>query len=773
MNIGPSEGAWARSENACSTDPVTREYEESPLHTPTRLSRIVLFGLALALMPLPACASLPQPIAAADPTGRIVEKASKGVLVFHADADARDNARPSFALVEPLTITGPADTRHLPVEVSFGTAGERWTASIAIEEGTSLYGTGEVSGPLRRNGRVVETWNTDAYGYMDDAKSLYTSHPWVLAVRADGTAFGVLADTTNRCEIDLTDGIVFRAVGPPQPVIVLEGDSPQAVMRLLGDITGTITMPPKWAVGYHQCRYSYDPATRVMEVAREFRDRDIPADVIWMDIDYMDGYRVFTFDDKDFPDPKALNESLAELGFHNVWMIDPGIKKEDGYFVYDEGTANDVWTKRADKTTVFEGEVWPGVCVFPDYTNAAVRTWWAGLYEDFMGYGITGVWNDMNEPAVFNTPTKTMPEDNWHDADPELGGPDSHARYHNVYGMLMVKATREGVMATNPDKRPFVLSRANFMGGHRYGATWTGDNSADWYHLDVSISMTLNLGLSAQPFAGPDIGGFAGNGPPELFARWIGFGALLPFSRGHTAKGNIDKEPWAFGPEIEATSRRALERRYRLMPHIYTLFREASLTGMPIARPLFFADPVDPALRTEDDAFLLGAGLLVAAQMQPARDRLIALPKPIDGIAWREFDFPSFDGGRDSKDPDQPALYIKPGAIIPTGPVMEFVNEKPLDPLTLIVYLDADGRATGTLYEDAGTGWDYLDGDYLQTTYAARRTGDSVRVRIIATEGDRPRLARALHVRLLLPDGREVTATGTDGTGLTIKLPTD
>jgi alpha-glucosidase len=751
----------------------TRRPEEPHLPTLKHLLRTGILSLAVSIAPLSSCAAQPTAVAPASASNRIVEQAQDGVLVFHRDAESRKNARPSFALVEPLTISGPANMQHLPVEVSFGTDGARWTASVAIEPGTSLYGTGEVSGPLRRNGRVVETWNTDAYGYMDDAKSLYTSHPWVLAVRADGTAFGVLADTTNRCEIDLTDGIVFRAVGPPQPVIVLEGDSPQAVMRLLGDITGTITMPPKWAIGYHQCRYSYDPATRVLEVANEFRSRDIPADVIWMDIDYMDDYRVFTFDEKDFPDPKALNESLAELGFHNVWMIDPGIKKEAGYFVYDQGTASDVWTKRADKTTTFEGEVWPGVCVFPDFTNASVRTWWAGLYEDFMGNGITGVWNDMNEPAVFNTPSKTMPESNWHDADSELGGPDSHARYHNVYGILMARATREGVMATNPDKRPFVLSRANFMGGHRYSATWTGDNSADWYHLDVSISMTLNLGLSAQPFAGPDIGGFAGNGPPELFARWIGFGALLPFSRGHTAKGNIDKEPWAFGPEIEATARRALERRYRLIPHLYTLFREASLTGMPIARPLFFADPVDPALRTEDDAFLLGAGLLVAAQMQPARDRLIALPKPIDGIAWRQFDFPSFDGGRDSKDPDQPALYIKPGTIIPTGPVMEFVDEKPLDPLTLIVCLDAKGRATGTLYEDAGIGWAYRDGDYLQTTYAARRTGKTVRVRIIATDGDRVRPKRAVHVRLLLPDGREITAAGTNTTGINLELPGD
>ncbi|MEZ6242336.1 MAG: glycoside hydrolase family 31 protein [Phycisphaerales bacterium] len=704
------------------------------------------------------------------PAQIVSESIGDGIVRFHASASARDHRLPSMALEHPRAATGaaPAD---FPIDVVFGHEGDRWTASVAIDPGTSLYATGEVAGPLLRNGRVVETWNTDAYGYQDDAKSLYTSHPWVLGVRADGSAFGVLCDTTSRCEIDLTSGIVFRAMGQEQPVIVIERDTPLAVCEALGELTGTITLPPKWAIGYHQCRYSYDPESRVKEIAQGFREHDIPADVIWMDIDYMDGYRVFTFDSPDFPDPKALNDWLGERGFHNVWMIDPGVKDEKGYFVRDSGQAHDVWVKRADKTTTFTGEVWPGVCVFPDFTSADVRTWWSGLYKDFMAKGISGVWNDMNEPAVFNSPTKTMPEDNWHRADAELGGPGPHARYHNVYGMLMVQATREGVMKANPDKRPFVLSRANYIGGHRYAATWTGDNSADWYHLDVSIPMTLNLSLSGQPFCGPDIGGFAGNGDGEMFARWMGFGALFPFSRGHTAKGNIDKEPWAFGEEVEATCRRALERRYRLIPYLYTLFEESSRTGAPIARPTFFADPVDPALRSEDDSFLLGSDLLVVAQIQPSRDRVQVLPKPIDGVAWRLFDFESFDGGRDSKDPDQPRLFARPGSIIPTGPVMEYVDEKPLDPVTLIVCLDADGHATGELYEDSGEGWGYKHRQYLRTTYEAQRRANVLILRVAATDGERARPERLLAVRVLLEDGTEVRATGKDGATLEIPLP--
>ncbi len=684
--------------------------------------------------------------ASAQPLAEVI---ADEIVRFDASPEAADARRPSFALQRSFPAIGALETKSLAVVPTFQVDDDgRYAASIQIEAGTSLYGTGQCAGPLLRNGFVTEAWNFDAFGYGLDAKNLYTSHPWVLAVRADGTAFGVLADTTERCEIDLRDGITFRSPNYQFPIIVIEGDSPQEVMMGLGELTGTIAMPPKWAVGYHQCRYSYNPESRVKEVVTEFRNRKLPADVIWMDIDYMDEYRVFTFDDDQFPDPAALNAWLDERGFSNVWMIDPGVKKEDGYFVYDSGTELDVWTKKADGE-VFTGEVWPGVCVFPDFFNEDVRTWWAGLYDDFMATGIDGVWNDMNEPAVFNVASKTMPEDNIHYADEELGGTGTHARYHNVYGMQMIRASREGVMNVNPTKRPFVLSRANYIGGQRYGATWTGDNSANWAHLDMSIPMTLNLSLSGQPFAGPDIGGFAYNGDGELFARWMGFGTLMPFARGHTAKGNIDKEPWSFTPEVEATCRRALERRYRLMPYIYTLFHESSVTGMPIAMPTFFADPADPALRSEDDSFLLGPDLLVSVSATPEGDRAQIVPAAVDGVEWAEFDFPSFDGGRDSKDTDLPTLRIRPGAIIATAPVTQYFGDRPdsRDELTLIVHLDANGYARGELYEDAGDGFGYLAGEYLRTVYEAHLVDGKVTVTIAESEGDMPRPNRKVFVR--------------------------
>ncbi|MCA9303374.1 MAG: hypothetical protein KC996_04565, partial [Phycisphaerales bacterium] len=291
----------------------------------------------------------------------VAEAIGQGIVRFDASAEAAAGRRPSFALVRDFQPIAKLNPAQLAVVPEYGFENDRYTASISIEPGTSLYGTGECAGPLLRNGFVTETWNLDAFGYGLDAKNLYTSHPWVLAVRADGSAFGVLADTTERCEIDLRDGITFRAVGPEFPVIVIDRASPQEVMKGLGELTGTIAMPPKWAVGYHQCRYSYNPESRVKEIVTEFRSRKLPADVIWMDIDYMDGYRVFTFDDEQFPDPAGLNEWLDERGFSNIWMIDPGVKKEAGYFVYDSGEALDVWTKTANGKT-FTGEVWPGVC---------------------------------------------------------------------------------------------------------------------------------------------------------------------------------------------------------------------------------------------------------------------------------------------------------------------------------------------------------------------------------------------------------------------------
>ena len=630
---------------------------------------------------------------------------------------------PSFALKAEPQEKGmlPSNWQLYPImEKKKGHA----SAYLDVPQGTSLYGGGEVTGPLLRNGQSIKLWNTDSGAYsVDNGKRLYQSHPWVMGVRPDGTSFGILFDTPYKAKLTTTDErINFETEGELFRIFVIDRESPQAVIKGLAELIGTMPMVPRWALGYQQCRFSYTPASRVIEVADTFRIKRIPCDVIWMDIDYMDGYRIFTFNPQTFPDPAALNRDLHIRGFHSAWMIDPGAKVDSTYFVYKSGTANDVWVKTAQGKE-FHGDAWPGACAFPDFTQPKTVRWWADLYKDFLDKGVDGVWNDVNEPQISNTPTGTMPEDNKHlGGDKIPAGP--HLKYHNVYGYLMVKASREGIMKARPQNRPFILTRSNFLGGQRFAATWTGDNASWESHMTMSVPMILTLGLSGQPFSGADVGGFLFNPDANLFGRWMALGAFYPFSRGHACAGTINKEPWAFGQKVEDVSRMALERRYVLLPYYYTLLHEASETGMPIMRPVFFADPKDTLLRAEEQAFLIGENLLVV----PEWAKNPALPKGI----WRNL---SLIPG-DDKDSYQAKLKIRGGAIIPTGKIIQNTNEKSLDPLTLLVCLDEKGEAHGTLYWDEGDNWSFKDGNYSFQHFTAIRTADNkVQVKITQKKG--------------------------------------
>lgn len=630
---------------------------------------------------------------------------------------------PSFALKAEPQEKGmlPSNWQLYPImEKKKGHA----SAYLDVPQGTSLYGGGEVTGPLLRNGQSIKLWNTDSGAYsVDNGKRLYQSHPWVMGVRPDGTSFGILFDTPYKAKLTTTDErINFETEGELFRIFVIDRESPQAVIKGLAELIGTMPMVPRWALGYQQCRFSYTPASRVIEVADTFRIKRIPCDVMWMDIDYMDGYCIFTFNPQTFPDPAALNRDLHIRGFHSAWMIDPGAKVDSTYFVYKSGTANDVWVKTAQGKE-FHGDAWPGACAFPDFTQPKTVRWWADLYKDFLDKGVDGVWNDVNEPQISNTPTGTMPEDNKHlGGDKIPAGP--HLKYHNVYGYLMVKASREGIMKARPQNRPFILTRSNFLGGQRFAATWTGDNASWESHMTMSVPMILTLGLSGQPFSGADVGGFLFNPDADLFGRWMALGAFYPFSRGHACAGTINKEPWAFGQKVEDVSRMALERRYVLLPYYYTLLHEASETGMPIMRPVFFADPKDTLLRAEEQTFLIGENLLVV----PEWAQNPALPKGI----WRNL---SLIPG-DDKDSYQAKLKIRGGAIIPTGKIIQNTNEKSLDPLTLLVCLDEKGEAHGTLYWDEGDNWSFKDGNYSFQHFTAIRTADNkVQVKITQKKG--------------------------------------
>ena len=666
----------------------------------------------------------------------------KGVAVFYPSGYDATQHEPSPIFVNELKSAGdvPSDWNLRP---EFLISDGKSIVRIPVGEGVDFYGNGEVSGPLRRNGREVKFWNTDAPKYeTDEGRRLYQSHPWVMGVRPDGTAFGVIADNTWKSSVTMDDDIVFESEGPAFRVVVIEKESPAEVLKALADLTGHIEMPPLWALGYQQCRWSYFPDTRVKEIADSLRINRIPSDVIWMDIDYMDNFKVFTFDKEKFPDPKGLNDYLHDRNFKAVYMIDPGVKVEEGYWVDDQGTVADYWVKDASGKP-YVGEVWPGPCHFPDFTRPEVREWWGTLYKDYMATGIDGVWNDMNEPAIFNVETSTMPEDNRH-----LGGdglaPGPHLRYHNVFGYNMVKASRDGILAANPDKRPFVLTRSNFLGGHRYAATWTGDNASDPALMKMSIPMTINLGLSGQPFNGPDIGGFFDDCTPELLAQWTSMGVYFPFVRNHSAAGTASQEPWAFGPETLDVCRTAINRRYMLLPYVYTLFREAYEDGMPVMRPLFFADVKDPSLRSEQEAFLLGGDLMVVPRwaVEPARpggewNNIVLEDTPDDGF--------------------QANLYQRPGSIIPVAQLSQNTTEYNTDRLTLLVNLDSEGKATGRIYEDAGDGFEFRDGQYADYTVTASTEGNDVTVKINQKGGDWKKGQKSLRIGLVTPNGIEYT----------------
>ena len=618
----------------------------------------------------------------------------------------------SFALADPALAHAPGEPgADGGPAVRFGRCRDaRHLVEVDVEPGTTLHGLGMQAAGLHRADRRYTCWNVDWPAYNADNPGLYQSHPWVFAVRADGSAWGLLVDTTWRCEIDLIDpaAIRVRADGEPPAAYILDARSPADLCALLARLTGPTPMYPRWSLGYHQCRWSYYPAGRALRIAQEFRDRSIPCDVLWFDIHYMKDHRVFTFDETRFPDPASLNERLHQMGFRTVWMIDPAPGKIEDDPTYASGAAGDHFVLGSDGEP-YVGSVWAGPSCFPDFTRPETRRWWAGLYAPFLDRGVDGVWNDMNEPSVFDEPAKTIPETCWHRGGGDLpAGP--HAKYHNVYGMLMVRASRTGMLDARPHRRPFVLTRSNYIGGHRYAATWTGDNAATWEDLARSIPMVVSLSLSGQHVSGPDIGGFIDRteGDPELFARWMGIGCLLPFARAHAERDIIDKEPWSFGPECEATCRRAIERRYRLLPYLYTLLWRSYADGAPIVAPVFFADPADGRLRGEDRAFLLGEDVLAVCDVDPP-DR--AAHRPGSPHALPRGDWRPFELGE--PDASLPALHIRGGAALPTGPVAQHTGQLGPDaPLTIIAAPDEHRRAVGWLYEDDGDGDGYTRGGY-------------------------------------------------------------
>jgi len=478
-------------------------------------------------------------------------------------------------------------------------------------------------------------------------------------------------------------------------------------------------------LGYHQCKWSYYPESNVKEVTNKFRELRIPCDAIYLDIDYMDGFRCFTWNKDYFPDPKQMVKELANNGFKTVAIIDPGIKIDNDYSVFKEGLDKDYFCKRADGPYM-KGKVWPGECYFPDFTKPEVREWWSGLFKELIeDIGVKGVWNDMNEPAIMDVPGKTFPDDVRHDYD---GNECSHRKAHNIYGMQMARATYQGLKKFSYPKRPFVITRAAYSGTQRYSSTWTGDNVATWEHLTIANLQAQRMCMSGFSFVGSDIGGFAEQPNGELYARWIQLGIFHPFCRTHSSGDHGDQEPWAFGDNITDIVRKFIEIRYQLLPYLYTAFWRYATEGIPILKSLVLYDQADVHTHYRNDEFVFGEKILACPITEPnAKGRRMYIP---EGNWYNFWDNSLVIGGNEvwvDADLDSMPIFVKEGAIIPKYPVQQYVGEKEIVELHLDVFFKL-GKEKSQVYEDAEDGFDYKKGRFSLRNFNLLGKEDSLTI---------------------------------------------
>ncbi len=645
----------------------------------------------------------------------------------------------------------------------------------------AFYGLGEKTGPGDRRGRELTLWNTDvldpqASGRFSSAfeagdpradrtstsfDPYYVSIPLLHHHRAqDGSMAASFVDNAHRGWYSLagegTRGVeyVMHFDGGQYTEYVFAGPTMPAILRAYTALTGRAPLPPLWSLGYHQCRwFGYDQPA-VLDLAARLRARGIPCDAVWLDIDHMSGYRVFTWDHEAFPDPTSMMQELAEDGFRTVTIVDPGVKHDPGYPVYDQAVERDVLC-RTEGGDHYLGQVWPGNTVFPDFATPQARRWWGELNAAHVASGVAGIWNDMNEPATGVIPAEAMRFDH---------GRLPHAAGHNQYALLMAMATVQGLREARPDERTFVLSRAGFAGIQRYAANWMGDNFSRWDHLRMSVAMGAGLGISGQPFVGADIGGFAGDCDGELLVRWSQYGALTPFCRNHSMAGTVAQYPWSFGPAVERLVRSALQLRYRLMPYLYAAFVAAGDSGAPVQRPLVFDHQHDPVAGTVDDEYLLGADLLVAPVLEPGLTaRQVYLPEG-DWYDWRTGEVEP--GGRylvaATPMQDLP-LYVRAGAVLPMWPIAPAsAGGHQAEEVELHVFPPGPGGGwTGFWQEDDGASRQALTGGFYRSTASTRWVDNAVEVAVTVSGQGYPSFARRryrLHVH-----GRQPNTMRLDG----------
>lgn len=574
-----------------------------------------------------------------------------------------------------------------------------------IREASSIHGFGEKALGFNLRGTRMELWNHDpdgSYGPGDDP--LYIGIPvYMDLLNAEG--YLAFYNNPSKSHADVCSSeknqvsLIFSGGGLDY---FLCTGSMQKLASMFSDITGKPFMPPMWSLGFHQSRYSYMSTEEISDLAGNFLAKDLPISAIHMDIDHMDGYRVFTFDKQRFGDVKSLSEYLEKNGIKLVSIIDPGIKSDPGYSTYIEGERGGYFAQTPDGRPVL-APVWPGLAAFPDFTNERVRKWWADNYDFYVESGISGFWHDMNEPATFTMwGDNTLPVS----AEFEMG---SHKLVHNLYALFMAKAAYEGLLTKLDGRKPFILTRSGWAGVQRYAFVWTGDSESTPEEMISTISTIINMGLSGIPYVGVDIGGFSGSPTKELYLRWFQIGSFLPFFRVHSGKNTEMREPWRFGDDFLSTARKFLKLRYRLMPYYYGLAYEAHEKGYPIIRSPVWIDPF-----FEDDghnSFLAGNSVMVIP-VRPGQTRISCnLPS---GSWYSLWDDTVYRGKFESETrEDSIPVLVSEGSMIP----MEEEGR-------IVVHVFPGDHGSGTLYLDDDT----IDPAYCRYDFSIEKAGNLYRI---------------------------------------------
>jgi alpha-glucosidase len=624
------------------------------------------------------------------------------------------------------------------------------------------FGLGDKPGPLDRRDHAYHLWNTDSYGFQESTDPIYKAIPFFLT-SLRGVTTGVLFDNTWRTSFDFgtesPDAYSFGSENGPLDYYVLYGPDTKHVLSTYAWLTGPTPLPPLWSLGFQQSRFTYHPESEVRAIADRLRADKIPVDAIYLDIDFQDHHRPFTVDQIQFPHFSEMVADLKKQDLHVVAITDLHIAylPNANYGPYDSGVAGDHFVKNPDNS-IYVGKVWPGPSVFPDFTRKSTRKWWGSLYTQFVNDGVSGFWNDMNEPSVFDGPNLTMPGDVEHRIEEHGFQPRTatHLEIHNVYGMENSRATYDGLLSLKPDQRPFVLTRATYAGGQRYAVTWTGDNSSTWNHLRLTTPMLLNLGLSGFGMSGADVGGFIGSPGPELLTKWFELAAFQPIDRDHACDISANQEIWVHGPEQEAIRKRYIEERYKLMPYLYTAAEELSRTGLPIVRPLFVDFPgatkdKHPIDLDAGNEFLFGNNILVAPAVYPEKPD--AYPVELPSVDWYNYwtgekvhegvwsdgvpalNDPGFIGRKITIKPQLDVLpvFVREGSILPLQPLVQSTSEIPQGPLTLRVYPGKDCK--GSLYIDDGLSFAYRRGNFLRMDFTCSETPDGITIHIGPHQG--------------------------------------